>query len=311
MIVPDKTCVVNGGLSSTRGGKMASYAYTPDGMGRERLKNPRLFLGDQWLDTNWAHALALYAGLTKKILDSDGPTGLLFDCFDHGGAGGGFENTWGTGKLMFTALQTPMVRIHNRPAYNSECHATREMGIGELNNSYEDAQLADCIMAIGTNAYETQTNYFLNHWLPNLKGSTVEKKKRLFAGETVGAAKVIIVDPRRSATVAACEEIAGKQNVLHLDIEPGTDTALFNTLFTYVLDQGWQDADFIAKRTNNFDEAKKANRMSIEEGSRITGIAAAKLRQAAEWAYQPKPGGQRPVLHIFMKKALSGAMITI
>ena len=67
----------------------------------------------------------------------------MFDCFDHGGAGGGFENTWGTGKLMFTALQTPMVRIHNRPAYNSECHATREMGIGELNNSYEDAELAD------------------------------------------------------------------------------------------------------------------------------------------------------------------------
>jgi arsenite oxidase large subunit len=304
MIVPDKTCVVNGGLSSTRGGKMASYAYTPDGMGRERLKNPRLFLGDQWLDTNWEHALALYAGLTKKILDSDGPNGLLFDCFDHGGAGGGFENTWGTGKLMFTALQTPMVRIHNRPAYNSECHATREMGIGELNNSYEDAQLADCIMAIGTNAYETQTNYFLNHWLPNLKGGTVEKKKRLFAGETVGAAKVIIVDPRRSATVAACEEIAGKQNVLHLDIEPGTDTALFNTLFTYVVDQKWHDVDFIAKHTNGFEEAQKANRMSIEEGSRITGIATAKLRQAAEWAYKPKPSGHRPRTAHFYEKGI-------
>ncbi len=38
-----------------------------------------------------------------------------------------------------------MVRIHNRPAYNSECHATRDMGVGELNNSYEDAQLADTI----------------------------------------------------------------------------------------------------------------------------------------------------------------------
>jgi arsenite oxidase large subunit len=293
MIVPDKSCVVNSGLSSTRG--------------RERLKNPRLFLGDQWLDTNWEHALALYAELTKKILDNDGPEGLLFDCFDHGGAGGGFENTWGTGKLMFSALKTPMVRIHNRPAYNSECHATREMGIGELNNSYEDAQLADCIVAIGTNAYETQTNYFLNHWLPNLKGETVSKKKVLFAGESAAAAKVIVVDPRRSATVAVCEEAAGKANVLHLDIEPGTDTALFNTLFTYVVEQGWHDNEFIAKYSRGFDDAKRTNRITLEEGSRITGIAVAKLRQAAEWAYKPKPSGHRPrTAHLYEKGIIWG-----
>ena len=65
-------------------------------------------------------------------------------------------------------MKTPMVRIQYRPAYNSECHATRDMGIGELNNSYEDAEVADVIMAIGTNAYETQTNYFLAHWVPNM-----------------------------------------------------------------------------------------------------------------------------------------------
>ena len=284
MIVPDKQCVVNGGLSSTRGGKMASYMYAHDGIGKERLKNPRLFRGDQWLDTSWENALAIYAGLTKKILDTDGPSGLLYDCFDHGGAGGGFENTWGTGKLMFTALKTPMVRIHNRPAYNSECHATREMGIGELNNSYEDAQLSDCIMAVGCNSYETQSNYFLNHWVPNLNGGTVDKKKKWFPGETAAAAKIVIVDPRRSATVAICEQVAGKDNVLHLDIEPGTDTALFNTLFTYVVDQGWHDKDFLAKHTKGFDEAVKTNRMSLEDGSKATGVAVAKIKQAAEWA---------------------------
>ena len=177
MVLPDKECVVNSGLSSTRGGRMGSYMYSADGAGKERLKNPRIFRGSEWLDTNWTEALAIYAGVTKKILDTDGPSGALFDCFDHGGAGGGFENTWGTGKLMFSALKTPMVRIHNRPAYNSECHATRDMGVGELNNSYEDAEVADCIVATGCNSYETQTNYFLNHWVPNLNGGTVDKKK--------------------------------------------------------------------------------------------------------------------------------------
>ena len=309
MIVPDKECVVNSGLSSTRGGKMASYMYAHDGIGRERLKNPRIFHGDQWLDTSWENALAIYAGLPKKILDNDGPSGILFDCFDHGGAGGGFENTWGTGKLMFSAIQTPMVRIHNRPAYNSECHATRDMGVGELNNSYEDAQLADCIMAVGCNSYETQTNYFLNHWLPNLNGSTVDKKKKWFPDEAASAAagKIIIVDPRRSATVAISEQIAGKDNVLHLDIQPGTDTALFNTLFTYVVQQGWHDKAFIASSTTGFDDAVRTNRMSLEEGAKITGVSAARIQQAAEWAYKPKAGGHRPrTFHPYEKGIIWG-----
>jgi arsenite oxidase large subunit len=271
MIVPDKACVVNSGLSSTRGGKMASYMYTPDGIGRDRLHSPMIYLADQWLETDWDNAMAVYGGVMKRVLDRDGPDGVVFSCFDHGGAGGGFENTWGTGKLMFSAIQTQMVRIHNRPAYNSECHATREMGIGELNNSYEDAELADVIMAIGTNAYETQTNYFLNHWVPNLQGGTIEKRKTRFPGETLEKAKIILVDPRRSPTVAIAEQVAGKDNVLHLDLQPGTDVALFNGLFTYVVDKGWIDRPFIDLAYHRYppSEPCEGSRMGVQaEGER-------------------------------------------
>jgi arsenite oxidase large subunit len=307
MIVPDKQCSVNQGLSSTRGGRMATYMYTPTGVGQNRLKEPRIFTGDQWLDTTWDKALAIYAGVTKRILDSDGPSGLMFNCFDHGGAGGGFENTWGTGKLMFTALQTPMVRIHNRPAYNSECHATRDMGVGELNNSYEDAELADCIMGIGANQYETQTNYFLAHWLPNLQGATVDKKRKWFPGEAASAAKVIFVDPRRTPTIAVAEHAAGKENVLHLDLLPGTDIALFDGLFTYVVEQGWVDKAFVNAYTTGFDDAVKTNRMSLAECSRVTGLSVAKLKQAAEWAYRPKaPGQMKRTMHGYEKGIIWG-----
>jgi arsenite oxidase large subunit len=294
MIVPDKGCVVNQGLSSTRGGKMASYLYSAEGMTRDRLLYPRVYLADQWVDTSWDSALAVYGGLVKKILDNDGPNDVVFSCFDHGGAGGGFENTWGTGKLMFSAIQTALVRIHNRPAYNSECHATREMGVGELNNSYEDAELADVIWSIGGNPYETQTNYFLAHWVPNLQGNTVDKKRKWFAGETVGPGKAIFVDPRRTVSVDIAEQVAGKGNVLHLDIQPGTDIALFNGLFTYVVEQGWIDRDFISKHTDGFDAAVAANRMSLQECSQVTGVPVDKLSKAAEWAYKPKASGHAP-----------------
>ena len=307
MVLPDKKCVVNQGLASVRGGQMASVMYGETGTAKARLKHPRFHTGDQWLDSGWDQALALYTGVTKKILDKDGPDALFFNVADHGGAGGGFEFTWGTGKLMFTALKTQMVRIHNRPAYNSECHATRDMGIGELNNSYEDAELADVIWSIGNNPYETQTNYFLAHWLPNLQGATVDKKKQWFKGETTGAGKAIFVDPRRTPSVAVAEKAAGKDNVLHLDIQPGTDIALFNGLFTYVVEQGWHDKEFIGQYTTGFDEALKANRMSLEECSKITGVAVEKLKQAADWSYKPKAGGHRPrAMHAYEKGIIWG-----
>src|SRR5260370_10618760 len=88
MIVPDKSCVVNSGLSSTRGGKMATYMYTAEGITQDRLRNPRVFLSDQWVGTTWDDAMALSARLMKKVPDKDGPNGIVFSAFDHGGAGG-------------------------------------------------------------------------------------------------------------------------------------------------------------------------------------------------------------------------------
>ncbi|MCW7540989.1 arsenate reductase (azurin) large subunit [Aquabacterium sp. A7-Y] len=306
LILPDRNCDVNGGLSSTRGGKLATYLYRSDGVTRERLLYPELYQGSHWRATTWQVALDVYARVLKHVLDEDGPAAVFFSAFDHGGAGGGFENTWGTGKLMFSAIQTPAVRIHNRPAYNSECHATREMGISELNNSYEDAQLADVVWSIGNNPYETQTNYFLNHWLPNLRGLTVDKKQQWFADEAVGPGKFVFVDPRRTSTIAISQHVAPNR-VLHLDIQPGTDIALFNGLLTYVVEQGWIDHRFIAEHTRGFAEAVLANQLPLEECARITGISVDKLKQAAAWSYAPKRSGHRPrTMHAYEKGVIWG-----
>ncbi len=307
MIVPDKECVVNQGLSSTRGGMMASLMWNGEGATAQRLRQPRLYSGANWQDTPWQQALALYAGVTKRILDDEGPDQIFCNVFDHGGAGGGFENTWGSGKLLFSAIQTKMVRIHNRPAYNSECHASRDMGVDELNNSYEDAEVADVLWSIGNNPYETQTNYFLTHWLPNLQGKNLDKKRAWFANEPVGRGKIIFVDPRRTTSIAIAETAAGKDNVLHLDINPGTDTALFNGILTYIVAQGWLNQDFIDKSTTGFEAAVRANQLSLEECSRITGVAVEKIKQACEWSYRPKAPGILPrTMHAYEKGIIWG-----
>jgi arsenite oxidase large subunit len=294
VIKPDKECEVNSGLGSVRGARMAEMSYSrARNTELQRLTDPMVWRYGQMQPTSWDDALDLVARVTVAVINDMGEDGLFVSAFDHGGAGGGYENTWGTGKLYFGAMKVKNIRIHNRPAYNSEVHATRDMGVGELNNCYEDAELADTIVAVGTNALETQTNYFLNHWVPNMRGTSMDKKRAEFGPEPVAAARVIIVDPRRTVTVNACEVEAGKDRVMHLAINSGTDLALFNAWLTYINEKGLTDKAFIGASTNDFDKAAAGNKTSLEEAAQITGLTVDQIRQSADWIAQPKQGGAR------------------
>ncbi|HEY4922196.1 MAG TPA: arsenate reductase (azurin) large subunit [Xanthobacteraceae bacterium] len=294
VIKPDKDCVVNSGLGSVRGARMAEMSYSrARNTELQRLTDPMVWRYGQMQPTSWDDALDLVARVTVGVINDQGEDGLFVSAFDHGGAGGGYENTWGTGKLYFGAMKVKNIRIHNRPAYNSEVHATRDMGVGELNNCYEDAELADTIVAVGTNALETQTNYFLNHWIPNLRGLSDAKKKAEFGSEPVEPSRIVIVDPRRTVTVNACEVEAGKDRVMHLAINSGTDLALFNAWLTYIAEKGWVDKGFIAASTKDLDKAVAANKTSLEDAAKITGLTVDQIRKSAEWIAQPKQGGAR------------------
>ncbi|MEP9350618.1 arsenate reductase (azurin) large subunit [Xanthobacter sp. KR7-225] len=294
VIKPDKACVVNSGLGSVRGARIAEMSYSRQRNTQlQRLTDPQVWRYGQLQPTSWDDALDLVARVTAAVIAEQGEDGVFVSAFDHGGAGGGYENTWGTGKLYFGAMKIKNIRIHNRPAYNSEVHGSRDMGVGELNNCYEDAELADTLVAVGTNALETQTNYFLNHWVPNLRGSSLDKKKAEFGNEAVAKARIVIVDPRRTVTVNACEVEAGKENVLHLALNSGTDLILFNAWLTYAAEKGWIDKAFIAASTKDFDKALAANKVSVAEAARATGLSEADIVKAATWIAEPKAGGAR------------------
>ncbi|MFZ5789623.1 MAG: arsenate reductase (azurin) large subunit [Pseudomonadota bacterium] len=307
VIKPDPACEVNSGLGSIRGARMAEMSFSAvTGTQAQRLTAPLVWRYGGLYPTSWEDALDLVAEVTRRVVEEQGEDGLIVSCYDHGGAGGGYENTWATGKLYFESMKVKNIRIHNRPAYNSEVHATRDMGVGELNNCYEDAELADTIFAVGKNSLETQTNYFLNHWIPNLRGTSLDKKKQQLPGEPHAAGRIVIVDPRRTTTVNACEVEAGKENVLHLAIQSGTDLALFNALFTYVADKGWIDKEFIAAHTSGFEGALKANRTSLEDAAKITGLTVQEIETAARFIAEPKDGKRRRTMFAYEKGLIWG-----
>jgi arsenite oxidase large subunit len=302
VILPDKGCVVNEGLASVRGAGQALTLYAPDRATKARLSTPLVARAGRHEAVSWDAVVDLGTAVIKAVMDRWGADAVGMKFFDHGGGGGGFENNWAIGRFFFSGVGTRMAAIHNRPAYNSEVHAAADAGVAPLTNAYADASLADTIMLVGTNAYETQTNYFLVQMVPNLSGASLDRKREVFGAEAVEAGRVIIVDPRRTMTVATAEAAGGRARVLHLQIEPGADIVLLNAIGRVILEQHWHDVAFIRANTEwQTFEAYQRSTLAVDrplldvvsDAARIARIPAAEIYRAAEWIAAPKRDGSR------------------
>lgn len=88
-------------------------------------------------------------------------------------------------------------------------------------------------------------------------------------------ASLIVADPRRT-------ELARRADI-HLQMQPGTDVALYNAMLNHILAEGLEDRAFIASRTHAFDPVREAVApYTPERAETITGISAADIRRAAE-----------------------------
>jgi arsenite oxidase large subunit len=307
-IIPDNECVVNSGMASVRGGGLAQTLYSPKRGTKARLLTPLIANADGFADASWNDAVDLGARVIKAVIDRWGADAVGMKFFDHGGGGGGFENNWAVGRFFFSGIGTRTASIHNRPAYNSEVHAAGDAGLVALTNAYVDAQLADTILIVGANPYETQTNYFLNHMVRNLNGESADLKDTTFPGEDAPAGRMIIVDPRRTISVATAEAAGGKENVLHLQIEPGTDIAVLNAISRIILERRWHDVAFIKERTEwqTFEAYQRSSLGAdrdasefVREAAELAGIDEKDLYKAAEWIAKPKANKarRRTLLH--------------
>ena len=90
VIKPDKECVVNSGLGSLRGARIAEMSYSRQRNTQlQRLTDPLVWRYGQLQPTSWDDALDLVARVTASVIASQGEDGLFVSAFDHGGAGGG------------------------------------------------------------------------------------------------------------------------------------------------------------------------------------------------------------------------------
>lgn len=136
-----------------------------------------------------------------------------------------------------------------------------------MSNSMDDvAQFAQTFFVIGSNTTEQHPVF----------GTMIRRAVR-FRG-----AKLIVADPRR---IDLCDFAT-----LHLRHKPGTDVALINGLMHIILEKGWANQEFIAQRTEGFEEFKQTIlEYPPEKTAEITGVPPEQLYQAAEMMTTNKP----------------------
>jgi len=88
-------------------------------------------------------------------------------------------------------------------------------------------------------------------------------------------AKIIVVDPRTIQMSMMAD--------LHLKLLPGTNVVLLNGLMNIIISEGLADDEFIANRTEGFEDLKKIlPRYTPDYVEKIAGIPASELVQAAK-----------------------------
>ncbi|MBN4072932.1 molybdopterin-dependent oxidoreductase, partial [Crocinitomix catalasitica] len=87
----------------------------------------------------------------------------------------------------------------------------------------------------------------------------------------------IVADPRKI-------ELA-KYATYHLQLKPGTNVALLNMMLYFIITEGWEDEEFIAARTEGYEEFKEEIlRQNIDELAEITSVDKDLVKEAT-YAY--------------------------
>lgn len=133
----------------------------------------------------------------------------------------------------------------------------RTFGTGAATNSIEDLKFTDCIMIIGANPTAGHP----------VTGAKLRQK-------AMKGTPLIVIDPRRT-------EIA-KYAKHHLQLRPGTNVAVLNMMLRYIVEENLMDKDFIANRTEGFEEfCQGILSLNLDELEAVSGVPREEARAAA------------------------------
>ncbi|MFT7661234.1 MAG: formate dehydrogenase major subunit, partial [Gammaproteobacteria bacterium] len=203
---------------------------------------------------SWEEALQAAGGGLKTLLDEHGDEVLA----GFGSAKGSNEEAYLFQKIVRTGFRNNNIDHCTRLCHASSVMALLEgIGSGAVSNPVEDVKHADLIFIIGSNTTG-------NHPVAATFVKNAQKN----------GAKLVVLDPRRIDIARHADHF--------LQFKPDTDVVLLNAMLHTLIDEDLLDHEFIANRTNNFEQVKaNVADFSPEAMADICGIDAQTIRQVS------------------------------
>jgi assimilatory nitrate reductase catalytic subunit len=225
-----------------------------------RLGSPaiRSIRGEAPTDVTWPEAIQTVAKKFADIIQEHGPesvgiyvSGQLLT-----------EDYYIFNKLMKGLIGSNNIDTNSRLCMSSAVAGYKQtLGMDAPPCSYEDIDSASTIFITGSNTA------FAHPILYRRIEDARKKNPDL---------KVIVVDPRKTDTA--------KEADLYLQIQPGTDVALYHGMLYIMLWEKWIDEPYIKTFTEGFDALRDLVRdFTPKAVSEICGIKEKDLYQAAQW----------------------------
>ena len=230
--------------------------------GERRLKYPMKMTNGEWSRLSWDQAISEIVAKISEIRDQSGP-----------------DSVYWLGSAKMTNEASYLFRkfgafwgTNNTDHQARICHSTTVTGVanvwgyGAMTNSYNDIRNSKTILIWGGNPAEAHP-VSLQH---------------LLEGAELNRANFIVVDPRLTRTAAHATE--------YVRLRPGTDIPVLYGMMWHILQNGWEDKEFIQQRVYGFEDAKKEiEKWTPDEVERVSGVPGEQLRRVAEMFATQKP----------------------
>ncbi|MDT5146235.1 MAG: sulfite reductase flavoprotein alpha-component [Mycobacterium sp.] len=251
--VGSKEHPANFGRLCTKGATTADMLAAP---GRIESAQVRTDRGEPLEPVDVDKAITQCAQRLRAIVDKYGPDS--FAMYVSGQMS--IEAQYLANKLTKGFIGTNQIEANSRLCMASAGSGYKlSLGADGPPGSYQDFDHADVFFVSGANMADCHPILFL----------------RMMDRAKAGA-KLIVVDPRRTATAEKAD--------LFLQIAPGTDLALLNGLLHLIVENGYTDDEFISEFTEGWEAMPGfLEQYTPDNVSAITGIPAEDIRTAARW----------------------------
>ncbi|MGW3030782.1 molybdopterin-dependent oxidoreductase [Streptomyces sp. NPDC001178] len=248
----DKEHPANFGRLCTKGATTADLLAAPGRLTTALVRHER---GEEPVPDAVHAAVSETARRLRAIVDEHGPDAIAF----YVSGQMSLEAQYLANKLAKGFVRTNQIESNSRLCMAGAGTGYKlSLGADGPPGSYQDLDKADLFLVIGSNMADCHPILFL----------------RMMERVKAAGAKLVVVDPRRTATADKAD--------LFLQIKPGTDLALLNGLLHLLHENGHTDPEFIARYTDGWEEmpAFLADYPPATV-ARITGIPEDDIREAA------------------------------